>query len=74
VGPEDERGRLEAVVKRWQKVSALAQAVRMVEKRIERAEEDGRERPLILVRLAERMHKQLAHERLAWEGVTDGGN
>lgn len=58
-------------MKRWQKVSALAQAVRMVEKRIERAEEDGRERPLILVRLAERMHKQLANERLAWEGVTD---
>ncbi|MBU6290265.1 MAG: hypothetical protein KGS10_19070 [Chloroflexi bacterium] len=60
-------------MKRWQKVSALAQAVRMVEKRIERAEEDGRERPLILVRLAERMHKQLANERLAWEGVTDVG-
>ena len=61
-------------MKRWQRVSALAQAVRMVEKRIERAEEDGRERPLILVRLAERMHAQLASERLAWEGVTDGGN
>ena len=71
MGPEDEQRRLEAVVKRWQKVSALAQAVRMVEKRIERAEEDGRERPLILVRLAERMHKQLASERLAWEGVPD---
>lgn len=52
-------------------MSALAQAVRMVEKRIERAEEDGRERPLILVRLAERMHAQLARERLIWEGVPD---
>ena len=71
MGPEDERRRLEAVVKRWQRVSALAQAVRMVEKRIERAEEDGRERPLILVRLAERMHAQLARERLTWEGVPD---
>ena len=48
-----------------------ALAVRMVEKRIKRAEEDGRD-PVILVRLAERIHAQLARERLAWEGVTDG--
>lgn len=58
-------------LKKWQRMAAIAEAVRMVEKRIKRAEEDGRERPLILVRLAERMHKQLANERLAWEGVTD---
>ena len=59
-------------LKKWQRMAAIAEAVRMVEKRIKRAEEDGRD-PVILVRLAERMHKQLAHERLAWEGVTDVG-
>lgn len=57
--------------KKWQRIAAIAEAVRMVEKRIKRAEEDGRD-PVILVRLAERIHAQLARERLAWEGVTDG--
>ena len=57
--------------KKWQRMAAIAEAVRMVEKRIKHAEEDGRD-PVILVRLAERIHAQLARERLAWEGVTDG--
>ena len=59
-------------LKKWQRMAAIAEAVRMVEKRIKRAEEDGRD-PVILVRLAERIHAQLARERLAWEGVTDVG-
>ena len=58
-------------LKKWQRMAAIAEAVRMVEKRIKRAEEDGRD-PVILVRLAERIHAQLARERLAWEGVADG--
>ena len=58
-------------LRKWQRMAAIAEAVRMVEKRIKRAEEDGRD-PVILVRLAERIHAQLARERLAWEGVTDG--
>ena len=58
-------------LKKWQRMAAIAEAVRMVEKRIKRAEEDGRD-PVILVRLAERIHAQLARERLAWEGVIDG--
>lgn len=58
-------------LKKWQRMAAIAEAVRMVEKRIKRAEEDGRD-PVILVRLAERIHAQLARERLAWEAVTDG--
>ena len=59
-------------LKKWQRVAAIAEAVRMVERRVKRAEEDGRD-PVILVRLAERIHAQLVHERLAWEGVTDVG-
>ena len=58
-------------LRKWQRMAAIAEAVRMVEKRIKRAEEDGRD-PVILVRLAERIHAQLTRERLAWEGVTDG--
>lgn len=57
-------------MKRWQKVSALAQAVRMVEKRLARAERDGRD-AVLLVALVQRLRARLARERLAWEGVRD---
>lgn len=69
MGRDGGKRRVEAVVKRWQKVAQLAQAVRLVERRVHAAEKEGREPPLILVRLAERMHAQLVRERLAWEGV-----
>ena len=59
---------MEAVVKRWQKVAAMASAVRLIERRVEAAEEQGRD-PVILVRLVERLRERLARERLAWEGV-----
>jgi len=46
----------------------LAQAVRMVEKRLARAERDGRD-AVLLVALVQRLRARLARERLAWEGV-----
>lgn len=61
---------METMVKRWQKVAAMASAVRLIERRLEAAEAQGRD-PVMLVRLVERLHKQLARERLTWEGVTD---
>ncbi len=59
---------MEAVVKRWQRVAAMASAVRLIERRVEAAEAQGRD-PVILVRLVERLRERLARERLAWEGV-----
>jgi hypothetical protein len=59
---------VEAVVKRWQRVAGLAQAVRMIEKRLARAERDGRD-AVLLVALVQRLRARLARERLAWEGV-----
>jgi hypothetical protein len=65
---------MEAVVKprlrRWQRVAAIAQAVRMIEQRIKATARDDGD-TVILEQLAVRMRAQLARERLAWEGVTD---
>lgn len=65
---------METVVKprlrRWQRVAAIAQAVRMVESRIKAIQRDHGD-TAILEQLAVRMRAQLARERLAWEGVTD---
>ena len=48
----------------------MGQAVRMVEKRLARAERDGRD-AVLLVALVQRLRARLARERLAWEGVRD---
>ena len=56
-------------MKQWERLAHIVRAVRLVEQRIEAAEAEGRECPLILVRLAERMHAHLQRERLRWEGI-----